>query len=160
MDKNNEIYKEIAEIAPTLSNIEKNKQYIVEEEYFNNLNSVLEKKISNKISSPKKKTISILLSNKSYMIAAASLLVIFILSFIYYQLAFKTKYLVSNDLYWDEVIDNQTLVENIDENTLIDFFTNNLTKPNDFKINLSDENIDEEEVMKYIHESEMVNGEL
>jgi len=158
--KNNEIYKEIAQIAPILSEIEKHEEFEVDEQYFQNFESRLERKIFNKTSQPKRKNFAILVTNKSLFMAAASLLILFIFSFLYYQISYKPSKTISTQLYWDEVINNPILVEKIDEKTLIDFFINNIAEPEDFILQHSNKDIEEEEIVKYLQEYVTINNEL
>lgn len=160
MKKDNEIFKEICEIAPTLSGIDKIKEFEIDNIYFENFNSSLKKKIIEKNNSKKERTLLKPTLRSPYFLAAASLSILFVLTILYYQLNYKPHKSTTIHLNWDYIIDNQIYVDNFDEKLLIDFFINGEVAPDDLNFKISDEAANDEELIKYIQVYEIINSEL
>ncbi len=128
MNKSENILNELKEIAPTLSGIKKNNPFHTSDEYFDMLNSKIQQKISN--NKAERKTLHLLsfLQKPQYAVAA-SLVVIFIISFVYIH-QHKTNHALAqnNTIYWDEILnENNTTIDKIDETLLVETLANEMT---------------------------------
>lgn len=150
----NEIKNEISEIAPNLSKIFKRNEFDINEEYFENFNSRLTEKIEQRNNFRKKH------SFKPFLYAAAAIVAIIFISMLYRHTILKNNNKSSNDLYWDEVISSSVLVEKIDEKTLIDYLINNYGEDYEANIKISDEEIKEDDILKYLEENEPLSIQL
>ena len=127
MNKSENILNELKEIAPTLSGMKKDNPFYTSDAYFDALSSTIQQKISS--NKDERKTLHILhFLQKPQYAAAASLVVIFIISFVYFN-QHKTNHALaqSNTIYWDEILnENNTTIDKIDEALLVETLANEM----------------------------------
>ncbi len=150
MKPSENILNEIKEMAPTLSNIKKENVFCASDQYFDELTT----KIQQKISTEKKesKTINLLsYFQKPQFAIAASLIVILCISVFYFNQSKTNQALAQNNtIYWDEILnDNSTVVDKIDEILLVEVLAsemavNNTNQPNKAALDEASEYIESE----------------
>ncbi|MCX6230874.1 MAG: hypothetical protein NTZ33_04965 [Bacteroidetes bacterium] len=133
MKNSEDIFNEIREISPYLAGLKKENSFQASDEYFDGLSS----RIQQKISAEKKevKTFSLLSYFKQPQWAvAASLMIILSISVVYYynHKHNQPQSLAENsNIYWDEILnDNNTIIDRIDENMLVDMLANESNSTN------------------------------
>ena len=145
MEKNNDILSEISDIAPGLSKLEKKNNFSTPTDYFDDLSTDIQDKIRMK-SSHYHKTARIWFGYPQIAVAASVILII-VVAFFYLNQSEQKQY-ADNTIYWDEILNDNTLIDKVEEYQLIDAYIE-LTaneKQNDNKV--------------LINESEEIENEL
>ncbi|MEI6696704.1 MAG: hypothetical protein WCO13_11605 [Bacteroidota bacterium] len=128
MNKSENILNELKEIAPTLSGMKKGNPFYTSDAYFDALSSNIQQKISSNKNERKNLHMLSFLQKPQYAVAA-SLVVIFIISIVYFNQP-KTNHALaqSNTIYWDEILnESNSTIDKMDEALLVETLANEMT---------------------------------
>lgn len=149
MENKNNILIEIEKLAPNFSEIKKENDFGTPDQYFDELSSKIQNRIINQ-NSQKKTLVFLQLIHKPQYAVAAFLVVIFI--GVYFFRNKTTQTAQNNTVYWDEILNDNTIIDKVDESLLVEAYIeeshNQILKE---KKNIKDQNnISEEDLSDYV----------
>ena len=123
MENKDNILIEIEEMAANLSKIKKENVFGTPNQYFEELSSNVQKKIN--VSSRESRLIKVIhLFQQPQYSVAATLIVIFLISGIYLYKNKQEQYSQHKNIYWDEILNDNTIVDKVDETLLVEAYIN------------------------------------
>jgi hypothetical protein len=144
MKNSKDILIEIEKIAPNLSDIEKKNEFDTPVDYFDNLSFNIQNRIA-KQSSKNQKSISVWYQKPHFAIAA-SIIVIFVIAFFYINNFRQKQFAEKEVIYWDEILNDITIIDKVDEYQLVDAYIEQTTIEQDVSKNTSEIFTEAEEI--------------
>ncbi len=120
MENKNDILSEIKKIAPGLTAVEKKNSFETPADYFDDLSADIQERIRMKSSQNQKKVIT--LFRYPQIAIAASVIVILVIGFFYLDNLKQKQYAENNTIYWDEILNDNSLIDKVEEYQLIDAY--------------------------------------
>lgn len=140
MEKKYNILNEFEELTPKLSEIKKENAFSVPEQYFEEFSAKLITKLNVNKDKKKKLNIVYFLQQTQYAIAA-SLIIVLMISGVYFYRTKTIQTAQNNNVYWDEVLNDNTIIDKVDESLLVETYIEETTTNKD---------ISEDEITDYI----------
>jgi hypothetical protein len=120
MENKNDILSEIEKIAPGLTAVEKKNSFETPADYFDDLSSSIQEKVRMQ-SSKNQKTVIAWLKYPQIAIAT-SLIVIMVIGFFYLDNSKQKQFTETNVIYWDEILNDNTIIDKVEEYQLVDAY--------------------------------------
>lgn len=120
MENKNYILSEIEKIAPGLKAVEKKNSFESPADYFDDLSADIQERIRMKSPQNQKKVIA--LFRYPQIAIATSLIIILVIGLFYLDNSKQKQYTENNTIYWDEILNDNTLIDKVEEYQLIDAY--------------------------------------
>ena len=120
MENKNYILSEIEKIAPGLKAVEKKNSFESPADYFDDLSADIQERIRMKSQQNQKKVIA--LFRYPQIAIATSLIIILVIGLFYLDNSKQKQYTENNTIYWDEILNDNTLIDKVEEYQLIDAY--------------------------------------
>ena len=120
MENKNYILSEIEKIAPGLKAVEKKNSFESPADYFDDLSADIQERIRMKSQQNQKKVIAMF--RYPQIAIATSLIIILVIGLFYLDNSKQKQYTENNTIYWDEILNDNTLIDKVEEYQLIDAY--------------------------------------